>query len=250
MKLLVLNDLHNEFSKFQPAVVDANVVVLAGDIDIEDSGLIWAREAWRDEQIIYVAGNHEYYGRDYFETLGRLRETASEQGIHLLENDEAVINGVRFLGATMWTDFKYCGEERKAAVMEEGRRQLNDFRLIKFGELGTFTPQHSIELHQKSLAWLTSKLDEPFEGQTVVVTHHLPSKKSVAERFADSPLSACFVSNLDQLFGKMALWIHGHTHENFDYVTNGIRVVCNPRGYVTPRGVENAGFNPTMVVEV
>jgi Icc-related predicted phosphoesterase len=134
--------------------------------------------------------------------------------------------------------------------MEQGQRRLNDFKLIKFGELGAFTPEHSIGLHRQSLTWLMEKLDEPFEGQTVVVTHHLPSKKSVAKRFADSPLSACFVSNLDQLFGKMAIWVHGHTHDNFDYVTNGTRVVCNPRGYVTRRGAENAGFNPSMIVEV
>lgn len=250
MKLLVLADLHNEFSDFHPADADADVVVLAGDIDVGVNGPIWARESWPDKQIVYVPGNHEHYSREYFKTLGQLRETASAHGILLLENGEAAINGVRFLGATMWTDFECFGSEKKAAVMEEGRRQLNDFKLIQFGELGTFTPEHSIDLHQQSLAWLIRKLDEPFEGRTVVVTHHLPSKRSVAERFAESPLSACFASNLDKLFGKMALWVHGHTHDNFDYVANGTRVVCNPRGYVTYRGAENARFNPMMIVEV
>lgn len=113
-----------------------------------------------------------------------------------------------------------------------------------------FTPARSIELHEHSLAWVKGKLDTPFDGKTVVVTHHLPSKQSVVERFKDSLLSACFASELDYLFGKMNMWIHGHTHDNLDYEVNGTRVICNPRGYMTYRGAENFDFNPKLVVEI
>ena len=250
MKLLILSDLHNEFTAFEPVDTAVDVVVLAGDIDNGVEGVVWASRTWQHGKIVYVAGNHEYYGRDYAETLALLRQTAAAHDIYLLENDEAVIDGVRFLGATLWTDFEYFGAENRAKAMEEGQRRLNDFRLIQFGQLGTFTPAHSIELHQHSVAWLTARLDEPFDGPTVVVTHHMPSTKSVAERFIGTPLSACFVSHLDHLFGKMNLWIHGHTHDSFDYVADGTHVVCNPRGYVISRGAENSDFNPSKTVEI
>ena len=250
MKLLVLSDLHNEFVEFKPVDTGADVVVLAGDIDHGDKGILWARRIWPDRKIVYVIGNHEYYRRDFAETLALLRQSASDQGVLLLEDNETVIAGVRFLGATLWTDFEYFGAENRSEAISVGQRLLNDFKLIQFGQQGPFTAELSIDLHKRSLAWLTARLEEPFEGQTVVVTHHLPSSKSVPERFRGTPLSSCFVSNLDYLFGKMDLWIHGHTHDSFDYVANGTHVVCNPRGYISSRGAENAAFDPAKVVEI
>ncbi len=251
MKLLILSDLHNEFRLFEPVKTEeVDVVVLAGDVDNGDGGIAWARKKWPGRKIVYVAGNHEFYGGEYMGTLALLRQCAADQGVCFLQDDEVVIDGVRFLGTTLWTDFEFFGAENKAEAMEEGLRRLNDFRLIRHGQSDAFTPNHSVELHERSLAWLNAKLDEPFEGPTVVVTHHLPSMKSVAERFRNTPLSPCFVSNLDHLFGKMGLWIHGHTHDSLDYVANGTRVVCNPRGYVTSRGAENAHFDPAKTVEI
>lgn len=251
MKLYILSDIHLEFSNFEPFVTDADVVVLAGDIGKQSNGIIWAREKFPDKEIIYVPGNHEFYGSHRRDTLTLMRTDAERCNLHLLDNDEVVINGVRFLGSTLWTDFLLFGEHKKSEAMMDGQNCLNDFRVIR-EETRTysFTPLISIKLHKQSLAWLTEKLDTPFEGKTVVVTHHLPSALSVVERFKDSLLSACFASELDYLFGKMDMWIHGHTHDNLDYVANGTRVICNPRGYVTYRGTENSHFNPNLVLEV
>ena len=250
MKLHILSDVHNEFSVFEPIETDADVVVLAGDIGKFANGIHWARGSFPDQEIIYVPGNHEFYGADRMETLSRMRIAAKECTVRLLDDEELIINGVRFLGSTLWTDFELFGKDKKLDAMYEGQRCLNDFRVIHDGRLGHFSPSRSIELHEQSLAWLTKKLGQPFSGKTVVVTHHLPSSLSVVARFKDSLLSACFASNLDVLFGKMDLWIHGHTHDNLDYMANGTRVVCNPRGYVTYRGTENFDFNPKLVIEL
>lgn len=250
MKLQILSDLHLEFSTFDPLKTDADVVVLAGDIGRVANGLLWAREAFPDKEIIYVPGNHEFYGTQRLETLALLRIAARECDVHLLDDDEVVIDGARFLGSTLWTDFCLFGERAKIPAMAAGAKGLNDFRVIHEGALGHFSPARSIELHEKSLAWLSAKLDEAFAGKTVVVTHHLPSARSVVERFKHDLLSACFASELDHLFGKAALWLHGHTHDNLDYEVNGTRVICNPRGYVTSRGIENFDFNPSLVVEI
>lgn len=248
MKLHILSDLHLEFSTFQPFKTDADVVILAGDIAKKSNGIIWAREAFPDKEIIYVPGNHEFYGAQRTDTLTLMRIAADQCNVHLLDNDEVIINGVRFLGSTLWTDFSLFGSDKKESSMIHGKHDLQDFRLIHEGVM-LLTPARSIVLHEQSLAWLTAKLDTPFNGKTVVVTHHLPSEKSVVERFKQEWLSACFASELDYLFGKMDLWVHGHTHDNLDYEANGTRVICNPRGYVTYRGQENFNFNPALVVE-
>lgn len=249
MKLHVLSDLHLEFSTFEPFKTDADVVVLAGDIGKKSNGIIWAREAFPDKEIIYIPGNHEYYGAQRGDTLTQMRLAAHHCNVHLLDNNELIIGGVRFLGATLWTDFSLFGSDKKESAMIHGSEGLNDFRLIHEGVM-LLTPARSIELHEQSLAWLTAKLATPFDGKTVVVTHHLPSPQSVVARYKQEWLSACFASDLDHLFGKMDLWVHGHTHDNLDYQSAGTRVICNPRGYVTYRGQENFHFNPKLIIEV
>ncbi len=251
MKLHILSDLHLEFSTFETPHTWADVIVLAGDIAIGDKGVRWARETWPNKPIVFVPGNHEFYGARRPEIMRLLRIAGKQTGVHILDEDEIVIDGVRFLGCTLWTDFMLFGEEKKDRAMHDGRIFLSDFRVIYEVEDEKFSAARSIELHEQSLAWLKAKLDEHFDGKTVVVTHHLPSARSVVERFKDSLLSACFASELDYLFGKkIALWVHGHTHDNLDYGVNGTRVICNPRGYVTWNGQENFDFDPGLVIEI
>ena len=138
--------------------------------------------------------------------------------------------------------------------MREAKHSLIDHECIRCAPESRFTPPQAQALHREAVAWLASKLAKPHDGKTVVVTHHLPSMQSVAERFKASPLSAAFASNLDHLVERADLWIHGHTHDNFDYRLGKCRVVCNPRGYVRERyertEVENKTFKPELVVEL
>lgn len=267
MKLHIISDLHLEFSDHDVQGLEADVIVLAGDIGVGIKGLEWAAKllSRTDAHIIYVAGNHEFYRHE----IHSLRKTmksycsapkgwtgdSSEHRLHFLDDDEVIIDGVRFLGSTLWTDFKMFGETMKKDCMLEGEQKLNDFRLINItenNELWNFRALDSINLHNESVKWLSNKLKkETFDGQTVVVTHHLPSQQSVVERYKEKVLSACFASDLDDLFGYSDLWIHGHTHDSLDYVQNGTRVVCNPRGYSRTLGVnENDSFDPKLIIEI
>lgn len=261
MKLQIMSDLHLEFSNLLVSDTDADVIVLAGDIWLGTKAIKWADSVWPGKPVIYVPGNHEFYGYNRTELLVEMRELALETGhIHLLDENEIVIDGVRFLGCTLWTDFMLFGEGKKKWCMYEASEYLADFRRImdddvqqpgwKPGRPIRFTPAMSVDLHKRALAWLEKRLVEPFDGKTVVVTHHLPSRLSVAGRFLDEYTSAGFASELDHLFSKMDLWVHGHTHDNFDYMSNGTRVVCNPRGYVTYQGAENFDFNPNLIVDI
>ncbi len=257
MKIHAVSDLHLEMSNLRPhpASDTVDVIVLAGDIWKKDHGIAWARANWPDKRIVYVAGNHEFYGSNRKDVLAMMRIAARQYGVDFLENDELIIDGehesVRFLGATLWTSFELFGLEQKRNAMFDGQRALNDFRVIFEGEWH-FSAQDSINLHQESVKWLEMKLKrEPFDGATVVVTHHAPSWESVVPKYRHDLVSACFASRLDHLLGFSELWLHGHTHSSLDYMVGDTRVVCNPRGYSRyDRDVENTGFDPALVLDV
>lgn len=253
MKLHVLSDLHNEFSMHKPpqASREANVIVLAGDIWKQARGIGWARETWPNHRIIYVIGNHEYYGEMRKLTLAKLHIEAKKCDIDLLDNAEVIIDGVRFLGATLWTDFELFGRKNLYPCIVDAQNYLTDYRAIHEAH-GSFSPVDAILLHRESIKFLKRKLNKSFNGKTVVVTHHLPTLRSVSTRFVDDGLTPSFASNLDYLISgdSVSLWIHGHTHDSFDYQHNGTRILCNPRGYVTNNRIENNQFNPNLIVEI
>jgi Icc-related predicted phosphoesterase len=268
MKLLVLSDLHLEFGRLS-TVIDgrgieegADVVVLAGDIAEGERGIRWARETFISKEIVYVAGNHEFYGHGFEALTDRMREVARQMDVHFLERDEVTISGVRFLGTTLWTNFELYGSQ--AVAMHFGGKRMNDFQYIKtfrgFARqadggiaLRNFKPEDARHEHDLSVAWLNAELAKRNPARTVVVTHHAPSRWSLHPRFDGDDLSPCYISDLPHLLGRSALWIHGHVHDSFDYAVEGTRVVANPRGYITSkkRGTpENAAFDPALLVQV
>jgi len=254
----LLSDLHLEISQYQPhsASESADIVLAAGDVWHKDRGIRMLRAMWPDKEIVTVSGNHEHYRAEIHSSMARMREAAEEVGIHFLENDEKILTvrdeKIRILGCTLWTDFMLYGLEKRADCMTDAGQYLNDFRLIRNGSWN-FSPKDSINLHNASVKWLESKLAEPFDGPTIVMTHHAPSYKSVVKRFQGDLLSACFASNLDHLMdgNKVDLWVHGHMHDSLDYYINGTRVMCNPRGYCRYEGgEENHSFNPALLISV
>ena len=247
MKIHVLSDLHIEFHGFAAPRTDADVVVLAGDIGNGLEGVEWAADQFPDVPVIYVPGNHEYYEHDISLLEDLINRSAPN--VHVLNDASIEVNGVRFLGSTLWTDFRLYGDAQECSSRQVAARSIKDFVLIKnYGR--TFTPEDSVELHQASRAWLESELEKQFAGPNVVVTHHLPAKMSVAERFANNPINPTFASRLEDLIERYApaLWIHGHTHEPCDYTLFNTRVVCNPRGY--PREAGATGFQDDLLVDL
>ena len=252
MKINVLSDLHLGQQPLPLPHNDADLVILAGDIARPKEAIAWA--AGLSKPALYVPGNHEFYGNSISGTLDELRELCRGTGIRVLDNDEAVIDGVRFLGSTLWTDFLLFGDgDARDTAMREGQRFMRDFSRIRGGAEGsTFTPADSAQLFERNAQWLAGKLATPHAGRTVVVTHHAPSPRSIHPRFAGSVINACFISDAERLIdgARADLWIHGHTHDSFDYTVNGTRVLCNPRGYAKDGVNENARFDADLVVEI
>lgn len=247
MKLHILSDLHTEFADLALPETRADVVVLAGDVGVGRGGLEWLSKQRLDKPVVYVPGNHEFYGHD-LSSMEQLRSSAPP-GVHVLDNQSAVIGDVRFLGSILWTDFRLFGETDKWFSIQRARQCMNDFAVITL-DGRRFTPADSIALHESSRNWLSQRLAEPFHGSTVVVTHHAPSARSVPPRFTTDLLTPAFASNLEDLLDgtRVALWIHGHMHDPIDYAINGSRVICNPRGY--PGELPTGRFDPALCVDV
>lgn len=247
MKLHVVSDLHAGFGAFDPPETDADVLVLAGDVDVGLRGVEVAKGWARGRPVLYVAGNHEFYGEAIPRHLQKMEAAAEGSGVRFMENREVVLGGVRYLGCTLWTDFELFGN--RAVSADVARSMMNDFRKIRVEpEFRRLSPVDVMAIHGRSLRWLTERLDAPFDGPTVVITHAAPGLRSVAPMHRHEPLTAAFASDLEwMLDGRAALWIHGHTHFCCDYEVGGTRVVANQRGYP---GEDTGGFDPAFVVEV
>lgn len=247
MKIQIVSDLHIEFADFTLPETDADVIVLAGDIGVGLGGLQWIVEQYIDKPIIYVPGNHEFYKHDIC-LIDELCDGAPSN-VYVLNDSMIEIQGIRILGSILWTDFELFGLTDKYFSVQQAKTNMADFSVIMNGNK-TFIPEDSIQLHNQSVGWLKCMLSEPFEGNTVVVTHHAPSAISVHPRYASNLLTPAFASNLEDMMDedRAKLWIHGHMHNPSDYEINGTRILCNPRGYAHYETTHD--FNPSLVVSV
>jgi len=248
LKIQLLSDLHLEFKALKLPSSEADVIVLAGDIDIGSKGLGWARTTFPDKPVIYVLGNHEYYRHTYPKLVREFLAAAQDTNVHVLENQAITLGDVAFHGATLWTDFELFGDPRIAG--HECQQSMTDFQLIR-REPG-YSKLRSIDvalIHQRSLAWLKESVTQSTRRHNVIVTHHAPSLQSVSAGFKDDMLTAAYASNLEQVITDLApdAWLHGHLHSSSDYWIQSCRVVCNPRGYPHEG---NPDFDPTLLVEV
>ncbi len=262
MRVRVLSDLHIDFGgDFVPRPAGEDVVVIAGDACEGDGGLHWAARVFPDTPIIYVLGNHEFYGLEYGSFRAAMRDVADTIApgrLHLLDDHAITLGPMRFVGSTLWTDFQLYGDSPAAIARakEVCHRTLLDYRHIRTrgadGVARLIEPDDTLLWHRRSRQFLGLCLASGAQRETIVVTHHGPHRKSLAPQFADDLTSAGFISNLGPLLGRAALWIHGHTHTSFDYVVGSTRVVCNPRGYCAKDGTncENGAFSWDFVVDV
>ncbi|MEX1081241.1 MAG: metallophosphoesterase [Halofilum sp. (in: g-proteobacteria)] len=246
MRIQALSDLHMELQGEMPLPdPGADVVVLAGDIAAGAEGVAWAGRTWPDRPVVYVMGNHEFYGGDIAQVLAAARGAARGTSVHVLEQDSVVVDGVRFLGATLWTDFALHGAESASSSRAAARRNMPDFRLIAH-EGAPLTPETTMEWHRDARTWLERELAAERDEPTVVVSHHAPHPRS--NHYDGDPMSPAFVSDLSATIECTgpAVWIHGHTHSSEDYRAGATRLVANQVGYAG----EPTGWDPHWTIDV
>ncbi len=248
MKIQLLSDLHIEFATYKYPETGSDVVVLAGDIHTKTQGVQWALENITDKPVIYIFGNHEFYGKTYPKLIDTAKELTKGTNVHILENEVLTIDDVNFLGCTLWTDFKLYGDPRIAGY--HCQQSMNDYRKIK--RLPGYSKMRAIDtgrIHRESKAWLAKELEAKKGAKNVVVSHHGPSMKSVSTEFQRDLTTAAYVSKLESFIEEYtpSYWLHGHTHNSSDYRIGGCRVLCNPKGYF---GEENPEFKPSAIFEI
>ena len=239
IKIHILSDIHLEFSDMEVPDVDADITIIAGDLHVGTKGLSWARKLGRP--VFYVPGNHEFYGCDMNQIRNEFRQVRQTT---ILDNQLSYGGGCAIWGTTLWTDFKLNND-----IIDDmywAKRHMNDFKFIRY-QNSILTPEDTTELHKESLQQLRMFQNNHYPVK-VIVTHHLPSSKSIHPRYKGQVLNAAFASHLDNIIESsgIKLWIHGHTHHSFDYMIGSTRVICNPRGYPP----FNKDFNPSLVVEI
>lgn len=262
MRIWTISDLHlrpNEaISMVTPETIpDADVCVLAGDVcDSLSLSVNWAGKVIRPHMpVVYVLGNHEFYDTSIEFGRKNARMLADSLRVTLLDDSSAVIDGVRFVGGTLWSDFEIFatgeGEERAAQVakyMYQTRHGMADFGNIYLGAVEAdimprlVRPADLAKLHRRTVSYLEAEMAKPHAGATVVVTHHAPHPSSIHPRFANDPVTSGFVSDLSALIERAQpdLWVHGHVHQSFDYTVGKTRIACNPRGYKAENASEFA----------
>jgi predicted phosphodiesterase len=248
MKLQIFSDLHVEFESFYPPETEADVVILAGDIHVGKKGIDWAKTNFADQQVLYVLGNHEYYGRAYPKHIDDLRKLTSSSNVHILENDRLVIDDVTFLGCTLWTDFQLFGDPKIAGYYATQR--MTDYHKIRVDpQYRKLRSLDTAVIHAKSLRWLQESVLNLQGEKLVIITHHAPSARSIPASFQEDILSAAYASHLEAFVTESGakLWVHGHLHTQQDYSIGNTRVICNPRGYPDERNKE---FIPNLIIDI
>ena len=262
MNIRLMSDLHLEFGDFKVPQLDNDpetTLVLAGDIWVGDRQdfVDWIGACCQQfKYVVMVLGNHEFYGHEVFHIKRFWRKmTQAIDNLYVLDNDVAILDDVRFIGGTLWTDMNDNDYFTKAKAKEF----MNDYFQIKiedednhdFGFNRPLTPDDTVKFFQQTKFFIRECLLDPFEGETVVVTHHLPLYACIHPKYKDNQMNACYASNLQEIFRDFDfdLWFHGHTHETI-YLKDiyGKDIWCNPRGYA-PNAL-NAKFDPELVIEL
>ena len=249
MNIRLLSDIHLEFGAFHPG--EGDVLVLAGDIccarDYADENVMSDRynEFFENcvlgyNKIFYTLGNHESYRYDFTKTTETLRRCIPS-GITLLDNQSEYYEGIHFIGLPLWTNFNNKNKED----MEYASSLMNDYNLISKGAR-RLQPEDTYNEHVDSMNWLEKCLASCI-GNTMVISHHAPSFKSVSNQYRGENANPAYASNLESFIMKhpqIKMWAHGHIHESSRYMIGECMVVSNPRGYHAYE--ENIGFDNEM----
>jgi predicted MPP superfamily phosphohydrolase len=198
----------------------AELLILAGDI-VEYWGihkyLLEFSKHYSD--VIYVLGNHEYYGSSFEEMKEIISSSKIPSNVRVLHRESCKIQNQTFIGTTLW--FK------NAPQTMAHKSRLNDFRYIKKYETWVF------EENRKDISFLQKNIDE----NTIVITHHLPTSKAVPNRFLQSPLTGFFLCDMEPYHLHPKMWIFGHTHWHVDFTDkHGTRFLANPLGNIQDSG--------------
>lgn len=245
LKVGVVSDLHSDLwhnldlryvgGAVQERLKEADVILLAGDIGSSTQALGVANHLFPDRPVCLVAGNHEFYDEIFGDVLTEMEAAAKVlPNLHFLNRTAYIGDRLRVLGVTLWTDFNLYGDAPLAIICLQG---MYDFKRIKKDKKTYITPQDVIEWHNQDREWLLAELDKPFDGATILMTHHAPVSFAIDSKFDRDSLTPCFASRMEELLVRddLNLVVWGHTHFGIDKTIDNTRFVSSPVGYANVR---------------
>ncbi len=236
MRLSFLSDLHLDDNQ-SVVLPGGDVLVLAGDVSSADClGTVqtvinfFTKELPKYQHVIYVRGNHEYWGSDLHNTSNKILPFLPTNTQLLTIDNPITIDGVKFIGDTMWSSFN--GND--PLTLNRAGMEIKDHKYIT-NNGAKLLPEDVYKLHTETAQSLSTQLQAD-PTKTVVVTHHAPSLRSIHPYYEDDYIgNGAYVSNLEDIMinnPHVTHWIHGHVHWAHDYVVGNTRVMSNPRGFV------------------
>lgn len=258
MKFKLVSDLHLEFCKgvneWTPPKTDEDkntVLLLAGDINTGVKAYEWILDrAEQFKAVFYILGNHEFYGNEYHKVRKQWKEIEKPDNFFFLDNTTVIYEGVKIIGTTLWTDPYDQGDE---TTVWYGKLYMSDYRVTKINDRGTYRKLHPMDTrlaHFDAVRFIKKELEKWDDMPTLIMTHHLPTKKCVHAQFEGDRFNPFFMTELIQLMMdyRIDAWVHGHTHTNVDEIVINTRVMCNPGGY--PYHDVNPGFDEGFTFNV
>ncbi len=217
--------------------------MLAGDVDYLEK-LPVRFERWPYD-VLYVRGNHDLYFRPYERSISNALSRTTSGRLRFLERHVASYDGVRVVGCCLWTDFELVDFLDDVLLLNAAHGA--DYRCLRRSDGRLLSPSCVRAEHLTSVRWLEKTLHEPFDGKTIVVSHHAPHRRSLDPSYGLNWTSAAFASDLTRLLRRAKVWIHGHTHATRDYKIEGCRVLCNAAG---SKCRPNRSFIPDLVIDI
>lgn len=260
MKIHVISDLHCDFARYLDEFPECDVAIIAGDVGEDPNHLISVCDRNPMHQIIYVPGNHCFYGASVESRMMTYRAIQNDvcKNLVVLQNDHVEIDGVLFFGSTLWSGLNAYGDHYTMKLKQWYEYNISDSRYIT-----DWSPHLMISEHKYAKGKIAEFFEQHPDQKKVVISHFAPSLNSVHETYRDQvPFNSYWCNGFsDDFVSNADLWVHGHVHNNMDYVvhpytedgdepSSSCRVICNPRGYVTSYGHENPEFNPKLVLEI
>lgn len=268
MRFWIFSDFHLEHGTtpvedlIASGIPEADICLCAGDIHYGAKAIqVLDHLIGSRMPVVTTLGNHEFYGGEYHQVRREAQAAASHaSNLTLLDPGAFIAGDVRVIGATLWTDYRLHGDAYQDEAMAKARHMLADHDQIRHRNkdrtVSAWSPYHARKQHEDELSYIINYLSQPFDGKTVVLTHHAPHPASIHPRFRQGPsrnVNVGFASDLTRIIEKFqpALWVHGHMHDGVDHFVGSTRVIANPRGYTRSDGTrENPSFHANLVIDI
>jgi len=248
--ILLASDFHIKHSihEMKEIVSDVNrdIAIFLGDLSkTYDTTRFeeFIRHHLQFSDIIFVLGNHEYFSDNFHEAPNKVRRLfdvinkTTPHNAYVLENDTFIMNDIRFIGTTLWSNLDLTNTD------------VSDSMVRRCGKYGV-KPEDILEIHNRSSEYIRDTLAQPVDYKTIVLSHHAPSVKSIASKFANSPTNSMYASSMDDMIVKYQpeYWLHAHIHESVDYFIDKTHILSNTYGY--SKIEHNTGYNSKFIIKV